>query len=196
MRSRLFHWSLILVVLMICRDGVQAQKTEEKLPEEAPLVSPGKTFSIVRVDRDNHENAAEKMVFTKAAVKEVALEIFPWRGLYYVSPDDRWILRDQKIGSGESEAILYRVEANGRVSQVVGFNDRLWFASDAVSRLKKKDLYHTGLRQVTWAADSKVIVLKIVGSHDGVSGDGIQTLVTCDIVKNTFFGKPAPDHDE
>ncbi|MEI9998769.1 MAG: hypothetical protein WDO13_06150 [Verrucomicrobiota bacterium] len=36
-----------------------------------------------------------------------------WPGLYYIAPDDHWILRIQKTGSGDNTAYLYFLEKNG-----------------------------------------------------------------------------------
>jgi hypothetical protein len=190
--------ALILLACGVCRGEEQAQE-RGKLPGETPLTSPGKSFSIVRAHdeptEDDPYRIAEKVVFAKAGLGEVPLEAIDWRGFYFISPDDRWILRTQKTGSGQSEAWLYRVEENGRVSQVQGFDARAWLASDAVSRLKFKELYHTGVHEVTWSKDSKTLILKIGGTNVAAA-EGIETQVTYDIATNTFTAKPVPDEKD
>jgi len=190
--------ALLLLACGFCRGEAEGSAPEEKLPEEAPLVSPLKTFSIVRVNPDEQTSVAEKIVFKKSTLEEVPLECTSWRGLYHVSPDDRWILRDQKTGSGESMAMLYRVEENGRVTEVANFDENLWIASDAVSRLKRKEkqLYHTGVGEVVWSTDSGTVTVTVSGTNFEKSGDGIRTRIAYDIVKNTFTGEPFPDKDE
>jgi hypothetical protein len=199
MRALRFIPALLLLACGLCRGEVEVQE-DQKLPGETPITSPGKTFSIVRAHdeptKDDPYRIEEKVVFEKAGLAEVPLEVTSWTGYYYLSPDDRWILRQQKTGSGANMAILYRVEDNGRVSQVQGFDARLWAVSDEVSRLKFGDLFHTGVHKVTWSMDSKTLVLKIHGTNAAASGDGIKSEVTYDIVKDSFQAKPLPDDDD
>lgn len=198
MRALRFLPALLLLACGLCR-GEEEQECE-KDPAQTPLTSPGKSFSIVRAHdkptEDDPYRIGEKVVFAKAGLAEVPLEAIDWSGFYFISPDDHWILRDQKTGSGQSEAWLYRVEENGRVSQVQGFDARVWAASDKVSRLKFKDLFHTGVHKVTWSKDSKTLTLTIGGSNVGQSGDGITAKVTYDIAKNNLQAKPLPDDEE
>lgn len=199
MRSLRLIPALLLLACGLCRGDEEAEE-REKLPGETPLTSPGKTFSIVRAhDTPTEEDPysiEEKVVFANDKLGEIPLVVTSWRGYYHISPDDRWILRQQKTGSGANMAILYRVEENGRVSQVQGFDARVWAASDVVSRLKLKELFHTGLHMVIWSKDSKTLTIKIHGTNAGVSGDGINAEVTYDIAKNSFEAKPLPDDDD
>ena len=71
----------------------------------------------------------EAISFRQAKVPVVALAGFEWPGLYSISPDEHWILRTQKTGSGDNMAILYRMEKTSRVMEVVGFDSLLWSRS-------------------------------------------------------------------
>lgn len=154
--------------------------------------SPGKTF-VIRAKYEDGEHLTEKIRFKDPDLAEVEIEAFSWRGDYYFSPDDRWILRIQKVGVGQNEAMLYRVERNGRVSSVAGFDRDLWLASDKVSRLKRSQLFHTATYQATWSKDSKSVEIRIGGSNNAVSGDGIQSLVTYDTTRHTYVAVPLAD---
>jgi len=196
MRALHFIPALLLLACGLCR-GEEEEQEREKFPGETPITSPGKTFSIVRAHqeptKDDPYSIEEKVIFAKAGHAEVPLEVTSWRGFYFISPDDRWILRDQKTGSGDSQAWLYRVEENGRVSLVQGFDNRMWAASDVVSKLKYKELYHTGVHEVTWSKDSKTLILKIGGADGRFNGKGIKTEVSYEVTKNSFQAKPLPD---
>jgi len=197
MHSFRFIPALLLFACGPCRgEEEQAETACEKSAEEAPLLSPKKSFSIVRVEPDNPESTAEKLVFAKKGLKEVAFEVTGWPGFYYISPDDRWIVLVQSVGSGQNEPLLFRVEENGRVSQIAGFGESVWLASDAISQLSKKDLYHTGVHEVGWSADAKTLTLKIGGADSKVEGKGIKTQVSYNVATNSFQAKPLPGEDE
>jgi hypothetical protein len=59
-------------------------------------------------------------VFRDSRISPVTLEGYPWPGRYSISPDEKWVLRTQKTGSGDNIGILYRIEKNGRVWEVIG----------------------------------------------------------------------------
>ncbi|WP_035612438.1 hypothetical protein [Haloferula sp. BvORR071] len=190
---------LVLTLLFSCRlcHGAEEAEAGGKPPGETPLTSPGKAFSIVRVNREpaweDPHCIAEKVVFAKTSLGEAPLEVMTCRGIYFVSPDERWILRHQKTELGNSIAMLYRVEENGRVGSIQGFDERMWAASDAVSPIKFKDLYTAAIYRVSWSPDSKTLVLKIGGSH---FSDGLEALVSYDLSKNTFQVKTPPDNQD
>lgn len=122
--------------------------------------------------------------FRDKAFPNVRLTGVTWPGIYDISPDEHWMIRTQKTGSGESIAILYHVEENGRVSEVLGFNDMLWKISDQTSRLKHKDLYHTGVASIAWSKDSKSLDIVLSGGNNAKSEDGIETELTYEIETN------------
>lgn len=133
------------------------------------------------VTQEYHGDFVEMVRFRDPAHPAVQLLGLNWPGLYSVSPDERWLLRTQKVGSGESQAMLYRIEENGWVSEVVGFDAMLWSVSDKTSRLKKKDLYHTGIDGITWAKDNGSVEIVLSGSNASESGDGIECRISYDL---------------
>lgn len=83
------------------------------LGNDIVTVSPKHTFEIVQKYKDSWSEAFH---FFKDRENDVELEQgTSWPGLFYIAPDDRWVLRIQKTGSGDNIAYLYKIETNQRV---------------------------------------------------------------------------------
>lgn len=130
------------------------------------------------VTQEYHGDFVEMVRFRDPAHPAVQLPGLNWPGLYSVSPDDRWLLRTQKTGSGDSQAMLYHIEENGRVSEVLGFDALLWSVSDKNSKVKKKDLYHTCVLDFTWAKDGDSVEIVLRGSNVTEAEDGIECRIS------------------
>lgn len=155
--------------------------------EKVAVKAAGGRFEVTQEFHDSNGNQgewAETVRFLKPNFPDVRLSGISWPGIYHLSPNEHWLLRTQKTGSGDNVAILYRLEDNGRVSEILGFDASLWKASDVVSRLKKEELYHTGVSEVTWAADSGSLKIILNGSNAAKSGDGIEVKLVYDIKSN------------
>ena len=136
-------------------------------------------------DRDQGNGEFLEIVrFRDTGFPEVRLSGSAWPGIYSISPNEHWLLRTQKTGSGESIAILYRVEENGRVSEVLGFDRLLWGVSDSASRLKQKKLYHTGIAEISWLDDNCLLEIVLRGSNASKSGDGIECRIQYELKSN------------
>lgn len=93
-----------------------------------------------------------------------------WRGIvnlgcgtqYFISPDEQWIIRDQKVGAGCNALILYRVEPNGRVERFA--LNRLAF--DCIG-LAPNHYGHLGVAFVSWDIPSGLVHLE-VGANQGM----------------------------
>lgn len=116
---------------------------------------------------------SEWVRFREPPFHRVSLMGWAWPGIYSISRDENWLFRTQKTGSGDSTAILYRIEDLGRVSEVIGFDEMIWRFSDAISRWKQEDLYHTGVESIDWSADSSALEITLKGSLASKSGEGI-----------------------
>jgi len=136
------------------------------------------------VTQEYREDFIETVRFLSPELPAVQLPGFSWPGIYHISPDEHWLLRTQKTGSGDSVALLYRIEDNGRISEILGFDDLLWKTSDVASRLKEKELYHTGISEVRWAADSGSLAAVLRGSNAEKSEDGIEVELVYDLKSN------------
>ena len=146
-------------------------------------IAPNGKFEI---DQKFNDGWAETIKFNDSKLPIVNLEAFPWPGFYSISPDGKWILRIQKSGSGSNLGFLYRIESNGRVSQIINFDNSLWKISDAHSRLKTGDLYHTGIDSASWTKDGHSLILSIRGSNSKKSEDGITSKIEYDMRSHTF----------
>ena len=130
-------------------------------------------------DRDKGEGEfVEAIRYRDAAFPVVRLLGKPWPGDYYISPDECWMVRIQKIASGESIGILYRLENNGRVSEVLGFDELLWKISDQTSALKKEALFHTEVAAVYWSKNSDVLEVVLHGSAAASRDGKLESRVT------------------
>lgn len=108
-----------------------------------------KTFKIVQ---RYHDHWTETLEFTKRSPRPIILERGnTWPALFYISPDEQWILRVQKAGSGVNTSFLYRVESNHRVSRIEEQIDDLAFAFLGLNPDGlPEDLYHTGIEFTSW----------------------------------------------
>lgn len=78
-------------------------------------------------------------------------EWYSWPADYHISPDEQWIIRDQKTGSGENALFLYHVEGDGRVWRLSQhLDDLVWSALLTPLHLTRADYYHMKVRLVSW----------------------------------------------
>ncbi len=114
-------------------------------------------------------------------------ESFPWRPDFSKSPDGRWILLTQKVGSGQNVAWLYTVDDVGRVFRLETAIDELaWNFNDTISGLKFTQLYHTGLNDPTWT-DHNTLQFTLSGKNVEESGNGIRLPLEYDLSKGTMI---------
>jgi len=112
---------------------------------------------------------------------------YPWAGSYYISPDEHWIMRVQKTGSGENCAFLYRVEPNGRVSRMEQHLDDLAFRFLATKAgIARKDFYHTGIAFVSWDMPKHLLKFTVSGSRLNERGKGIERQLAYDWEKHVI----------
>jgi len=142
------------------------------------------TSGRFEVTQEYQGDFIETVRFSNPKLSAVRLSGLSWPGIYSISPNEQWMLRTQKTGSGDSIAILYRIEENGRVSEVVGFEDLLWGVSDTTSRLKRKELYHTCVSKFAWSEDNATLEIVLRGSNASKSGDGIECRTVYDLKDN------------
>jgi hypothetical protein len=152
----------------------------ESIRAEQVATAPSGSFSIHQI----HDGEWSETIVFSGSKLTTRLSGFPWPGHYSISPDEHWILRTQKIGSGDNRAILYQIEKNGRVLEVTGFDEMLWNESDKVAKLKRNEMYHTGVDEVRWT-DGKLI-FALSGSNSKKSEDGIRGSWTYDLRTHSF----------
>lgn len=169
--------------------------------EKVAVKAGSSRFEVTQEFHESEEVQAEfteTVRFLKPAFPSVRLSGTSWPGFYDISPDEKWLLRRQKTGSGASSAMLYRIEDNGRVSEVLGFNDSLWKASDAVSKFRQEELYHVRIGEATWSEDSRSIAIFLFGTNQPTVEGELEVRVVYDLkshkvsVKNRAGGQ-GPD---
>jgi hypothetical protein len=88
-------------------------------------------------------------------------EWYSWPADYHISPDEEWIIRDQKTGSGENALFLYHIERDGRVWRLSQhLDDLVWSALLAPSHLTRADYYHMEVVLVSWDLAAGKVRLK------------------------------------
>jgi hypothetical protein len=90
---------------------------------------------------------------------------------YFISPDEQWIIRDQKVGAGCNVLILYRVEQNGRVQRFV-----LNLPAFHCIGLAPDHYGHLGVQFVSWDMPSGLVHLE-VGANQGFRGSAKQQAI-------------------
>ncbi|RFC52154.1 MAG: hypothetical protein DVB22_000885 [Verrucomicrobia bacterium] len=142
-------------------------------------------------DKGDQGEFVETVRFADTTLPSVRLSGMPWPGNYHISPDEHWLLRTQKTGSGESIAMLYHIEENGRVSEVIGFDDLLWNVFDSNSPVRKKELYHNRVSEAAWADDSATLTIVLKGTEASSPGDDIECPVIYNLKTNKALLKPS-----
>ncbi len=168
--SRCALVAFIGVLLVAGSQPVHAADREEKIVCESSRWE-------VRQRWDGEDRWKEELHFRKSGLTFVTLEGLSWPAVYDVSPDGQWLLRIQKIGSGESMGMLYRVEENGRVSEIAGFDDLLW----SVSPVRRNQLYHTGITSAKWTDDSASLKVRLAGKADSKGKPELDAAVLYDV---------------
>lgn len=135
------------------------------LGDDEITVSPKKTFKIIQ---HYSENWTEIVHFTKGQSADVTLEYgISWPAQFYISPDEQWILRIQKSGSGDNISYLYRIAPNQSVWRMEQQIGQLGF--DFIQRdtdLSKLGLYHTGIEFISWDIKACELHFEIHGSFE------------------------------
>ncbi|MFN0129252.1 MAG: hypothetical protein ACKV19_21495 [Verrucomicrobiales bacterium] len=111
---------------------------------------------------------------------------FPYEPAFMKSPDGRWFLLIQKVGSGDNVAWLYSVDDVGRVfSLQTSLDSMAWQFSDKVSQIKHSQLYHTGISDPKWT-DKQTLTFTLSGSDSKKSESGVTLDLEYDLVENTI----------
>jgi hypothetical protein len=173
----------VVAAVFIVSTGAYAE--DEPFAMDKPLSSPRGSFSIIQ-HRD--ENWTTTIHFAHGGQPDLLLtEDYPWPALFYISPDDHWILQVQKSGSGDNISFLYRLDSDGRLWRMEQRLGELAFAF-----LKRrgvadfKDLYHTGIAFQSWDVRAAKLLFSIHGSSLHQSGEGIDLHLVYDLKRHSF----------
>ena len=171
--------SLAAIAICLINSGVALAAADET------VVSPRGNFTITQHDNGNWTT---RLHFTKPGSADIILtDDWPWPALFYVSPDDQWILQIQKSGSGDNISFLYRLDAHHRLWRMEQRFGELAFTHLKRSRgLAVADLYHTGIEFVGWNLEAGILRFTIHGSPTKRSGEGVHQELIYDLEKHTF----------
>lgn len=120
------------------------------IAQEGPLVAPRHSFTI---SQQQNRGWTTTLHFAHATQSDVILgDQYPWPALFYISPDDHWILQIQKSGSGDNISFLYHVEQSGRVWRMEqGIGDLAFRFLDRLPGPHRAEMYHTGIDFDAWS---------------------------------------------
>jgi hypothetical protein len=182
-----------LLLVVTCGIASSADRGPGEYVEKAPS---GKYTIVQRFiepkdQQDNQDFGAWEATlhFSDKSKPDATLAADPdrylWPADYLISPDERWILRLQKTGSGENSALLYHVDSNGQVWRLEQHLDDLAFAvATARSHLSRSDYYHIGVGLVSWDVRAGLLHLKIGATADDRANSSINLKVVYDLHKH------------
>lgn len=186
-----------LIFLLACWMGTIGAGVAEEVPYATgkPLASPQGTFTVSQFRGPAPDgNFKTRIHFTKDRHPDLFLEAeWVWPALFYVSPDDRWILQIQKVGSGDNVSYLHHLDAQGHLHTERRLNERAFKHLEGVLQVPESDLYHTGAEFQGWDMKSGLLKFTLSGSFVDKKGRLHQDLFYD--LKNDRFrtpGKTAP----
>jgi hypothetical protein len=101
-------------------------------------------------------------------------EWYSWPADYHISPDEQWIIRDQKTGSGENALFLYRMEQDGRLWRLSqSLDDLVWSAMLAPLHRTRSDYYHMQVVLMSWDLPGGKVHLKASATPEDKDGKKI-----------------------
>jgi len=152
--------------------------------DDSVTPSPKNTFKIIQ-HYDEKEGWSEILHFNGSAKPDVVLEgEIPWPGDYYIAPDDRWILRIQKTGSGDNTSYLYFLEKNDSVWRMEQPLGTMGF--DFLRRQPNglpSGMYHAGIGFLSWDMPNHLLHFSIRASSDPGTG-GVRATLTYRLLEN------------
>jgi|SRR5438105_4887889 len=174
------------LVAALCISGcVVAYAEDAPFVMDKPLSSPRGSFTIAQ-HRDG--NWTTTIHFAHGEQPDLLLrDDYPWPGLFYISPNDHWILQVQKSGSGDNISFLYRLDPGGRLWRMGQPLGELAFAFLKRSGVADfKYLHHTGIEFQSWDLKAQKLLFSIHGSSVHQSGAGIDINLVYDLRRHTF----------
>lgn len=143
-------------------------------------VSPKKTFTVIQ-----HYGKNWRQTFQPTDRKRPPVtleEDILWPAEYQISPDERWILRIQKSGSGENVSYLYQVDPDGRLRRREPPIGELAFGYlKKAHGIDAADLYHTGIDFLGWDLKAGELHFSIHGTPTEKSGEKVNLSLSYDL---------------
>jgi len=161
----------LLLLLALFASAASTQAKDEV------TTSPRGTFRIVQ----HYYDGSWKQVlrFADGHTRTITLEEgISWPALYYVSPDEQWVLRVQKSGSGDNISFLYHLDRHKQLWRKEEQVGEIGFAYLATQPGLPRNLYHTGIEFESWDLKAGQLHFTISGSDADRSGNGIHRSLT------------------
>ena len=162
--------------------GVAIQTAMERLKNrDLVATAPNERYRITRQSMGEFCDAFD---FTTPSIQPVHLEPNSRPPEYSISPDGEWVLQQAKDRNDSPTLSLFRVEENGRVSQIPAFGDLLWACSDKVSAIKRNfgDKFSTG--NARWVESGKQLEITLSGKEPSSAGKLTSIVVRYDVTTN------------
>jgi hypothetical protein len=172
----------VVAWLCACITGVAE---EAPFATDKPVTSPHGTFSI---RQHLHGDWSTTIHFQRIHAPDIRfIDVYPWPGLFYVSPDDCWMLDIQKSGSGDNISFLFRVDSEGHFWRMEPGLGELAFAFLEKQHLAQRtELYHTGITFDAWDLPRHRLLFTVHGSRIEHSGEGIDIPLVYDLQQHTL----------
>ena len=174
----------LLAIVLCATSCLAVAQDKDPWAMDKPLLSPSGSFSILQ-HRD--EDWATTVHFKRIHAPDIRFtEVYPWPALFYISPDDHWILQIQKSGSGDNISFLYSVDTEGRLWRMEPSLMKLaWASVERTESLHQSDLYHTGIEFRSWDLKTQQLHFVFHGSYDKRDGE-IEIPLIYDLQKNVI----------
>jgi hypothetical protein len=176
----------LTIIIMGCAFELHAE--DDHWANEKPLISPAKSFSIFQ-KRDG--DVFTTVHFQHKDAPDIRFtEVYPWPALFYISPDDHWMLQIQKSGSGDNISFLLRIDAEGRIWRMEPtLMEIAWDFIKRSKSLHEADLYHTGIDFCSWDLQAQQLHIKFSGTYMNRDARFVLPLIY-DLKKNVIKKDP------
>ena len=173
---------LLAATFLICIIAGVAGAEDDPWAMDKPLVSPSRSFTIVQQREDGWPTTIH---FQRLHVPDIKFtDVYAWPALFYISPNDCWMLQVQKSGSGDSIAFLFRIEPEGRVWRLEpSLMELAWTLVERTRSLHPPDLYHTGIEFKGWNLRGHLLHFTFHGTFMHTDA-GVEIPLTYDLKKH------------
>ncbi len=178
----------LAVTLSMVIAGAVLATDEEPWAFEKPIMSPSHSFTITQKCGEDWSTTVH---FEHTHAPDIKLsDTYPWPALFYVAPDDHWMLQVQKSGSGENISFLFRVDPEGRLWRMEpSLMEVVWLFLGRTESLHESDLYHTGIDFRSWDLQANLVRFTFHGTYSNRQG-GVDIPLTYDLQKHVVVRDP------
>lgn len=166
----------IVGVLLLCMGGVSAQDASLVRAPACTRISPTGRFRIDQYHTTGNDawdwqfwisrKGTGRPVELPTGVRDPAF----YGANFSFHPSEKWLIRTQKTGSGDSVAVLYRITCDGQfktLDTASTFDEMAWAQFDRVQGFSGEQTlrYHAGCEFLGWEPDGETLRLRLSASH-------------------------------